>query len=162
MLLCWVLSNVRLSLSVSGDVGLNFVLCQGVLLAAILGGGDPTTTFNENNTLTRTKAYMTFILAFVAITSIVVRIPNGRPQYLYADIALGSDLLARPYTSSYESSPDRDVLAKPFHLYLHAPKSLDFFHDGQSIFISPCISCWMVWNVVCYRFFSSSRACMSC
>ena len=39
---------------------------------AILGGGDPTTTFSTNDTLTRTKAYMTFILAFVGITSIVV------------------------------------------------------------------------------------------
>lgn len=52
VLLCWVLSN-------------------GVLLAAILGGGDPASTFSENDTLSRTKAYMTFILAFVALTSII-------------------------------------------------------------------------------------------
>lgn len=45
---------------------------QGCLLALILGGGDPATTFAVNNTFSRTKAYMTFILAFVAITSIVV------------------------------------------------------------------------------------------
>ncbi|GJE97749.1 glycosyltransferase family 2 protein [Phanerochaete sordida] len=52
VLLCWVLSN-------------------GLLLAAILGGGDPSSTFSENNTLSRTKAYMTFILAFVGLVSIV-------------------------------------------------------------------------------------------
>ncbi|EKM54206.1 glycosyltransferase family 2 protein [Phanerochaete carnosa HHB-10118-sp] len=52
VLLCWVLSN-------------------GLLLVAILGGGDPSSAFSENNTLSRTKAYMTIILAFVALTSIV-------------------------------------------------------------------------------------------
>ena len=56
-----------------GQVLLAWVLSNGILLVAILGGGDPTTTFSTNNTLTRTKAYMTFILAFVGITSIVVR-----------------------------------------------------------------------------------------
>ena len=57
---------------VSNGYGELTCVSQGVLLAAILGGGDPTTTFSQNDTLTRTKAYMTFILAFVGITSMVV------------------------------------------------------------------------------------------
>ena len=46
---------------------------KGLLLVAILGGGDAVNTFSVNDTFSRTKAYMTFILAFVGITSIVVR-----------------------------------------------------------------------------------------
>ncbi|KAI0786713.1 glycosyltransferase family 2 protein [Abortiporus biennis] len=53
------------------NVLLAWVLSNGVLLAAILGGSDPTITFVANQPMNRTKAYMTFILAFVAITSIV-------------------------------------------------------------------------------------------
>lgn len=49
------------------------MMSNGVLLAGILGAGDPSITFDSNTSLSRTKAYMTFILAFVAITSIVVR-----------------------------------------------------------------------------------------
>ena len=45
---------------------------QGLLLVAILGGGDAVSTFSVNDTFSRTKTYMTFILAFVAITSIIV------------------------------------------------------------------------------------------
>ncbi|THH00743.1 hypothetical protein EW026_g1841 [Hermanssonia centrifuga] len=73
--------------SVRTNVLLVWVLSNGILLAAILGGGDPTTTFSENNTLTRTKAYMTFILAFVAITSIVRF--TGSTMYLIARVFTG-------------------------------------------------------------------------
>ena len=43
---------------------------QGLLLVAILSVGDPSETFN--NGVNVTKVYMTFILAFVAITNIIV------------------------------------------------------------------------------------------
>ena len=43
-----------------------------LLLVAILGGGDAVNTFLVNDTFSRTETYMTFILAFVAITSIIV------------------------------------------------------------------------------------------
>ena len=70
--MAWVLSNVSfLDLDFERDSDFS-VDRKGCLLALILGGGDPTSTFAENNTFTRTKAYMTFILAFVAVTSIVV------------------------------------------------------------------------------------------
>ena len=45
---------------------------EGLLLVAILGGGDVVNTFSVNDTFSRTKTYMTVILAFVAITSIIV------------------------------------------------------------------------------------------
>ena len=45
---------------------------KGLLLVAILGSGDAVNTFSVNDTFSRTKTYMTFILAFVAITSIIV------------------------------------------------------------------------------------------
>ena len=50
---------------------------QGLLLVAILGGGDAVDTFSVNDTFSRTKAYMTFILAFVAITSIIVSLRHS-------------------------------------------------------------------------------------
>ena len=43
---------------------------QGLLLVAILSVGDPSETFN--NGVNVTKVYMAFILAFVAITNIIV------------------------------------------------------------------------------------------
>ncbi|KAI0339791.1 hypothetical protein BDW22DRAFT_1431288 [Trametopsis cervina] len=73
--------------SVRTNVLLVWVLSNGCLLALILGGGDPSSTFAENNTFTRTKAYMTFILAFVAITSIVRF--AGSTMYLIARIFTG-------------------------------------------------------------------------
>ena len=42
---------------------------KGLLLVAILDGGDAVNTFSVNDTLSRTKTY---ILAFVATTSIIV------------------------------------------------------------------------------------------
>ena len=45
---------------------------KGLLLVAILGSGDTVNTFSVNDTFSRTKTYMTLILAFVAITSIIV------------------------------------------------------------------------------------------
>ncbi|KAI0690108.1 glycosyltransferase family 2 protein [Cytidiella melzeri] len=73
--------------SVRTNVLLSWVLSNGCLLALILGGGDPSSTFAENNTFTRTKAYMTFILAFVAITSIVRF--AGSTMYLIARVFTG-------------------------------------------------------------------------
>ncbi|KAI0071473.1 glycosyltransferase family 2 protein [Panus rudis PR-1116 ss-1] len=69
------------------NVLLAWVLSNGVLLAAILGGGDSSTTFVPNETFSRTKAYMTFILAFVAITSIVRFC--GSTMYLIARVFTG-------------------------------------------------------------------------
>ena len=58
--------------NVRTNVLLAWVLSNGLLLVAILGGGDAVSTFSVNDTFSRTKTYMTFILAFVAITSIIV------------------------------------------------------------------------------------------
>lgn len=45
---------------------------QGLLLVGILAGGNNSQTFDPNAQLNRTKAYMIFILAFMAITNIIV------------------------------------------------------------------------------------------
>lgn len=59
-------ANVRTNLL------LTWVLSNAILLLAILGGGDAVTTFSSDNSFSRTQAYMTFILAFVAVTTIIV------------------------------------------------------------------------------------------
>ncbi|TCD70328.1 hypothetical protein EIP91_003957 [Steccherinum ochraceum] len=66
---------------------LSWVLSNGLLLAAILGGGNPSATFRQTEPDTRTRAYMTFILAFVAITSIVRF--GGSTMYLIARVFTG-------------------------------------------------------------------------
>ncbi|KAH9935681.1 chitin synthase-domain-containing protein [Fomitopsis serialis] len=73
--------------NVRTNVLLTWVLSNAVLLLAILGGGDPVNTFTGDNSLTRTKAYMTFILAFVAITTIVRF--AGSTMYLIARVFTG-------------------------------------------------------------------------
>ena len=47
-------------------------------------------TFSVNDTFSRTKAYMTFILAFVAITSIIVRgfTASASGVWLHADLCV--------------------------------------------------------------------------
>jgi hypothetical protein len=46
---------------------------QGVLLVGILGGGaTPSTTFAHDAEMSRTKAYLVFILAFTAIQNLIV------------------------------------------------------------------------------------------
>jgi chitin synthase len=47
-------------------------LLQGLLLAGILGGGQSVDTFKPGGGITAAKAYMTFVLAFVGLTSIIV------------------------------------------------------------------------------------------
>ncbi|TFK53655.1 glycosyltransferase family 2 protein [Heliocybe sulcata] len=56
--------------SVRTNVLLAWILSNGFLLAAILGVGDSTSTFTGTS-VTPTKGYLTFILCFVAITSII-------------------------------------------------------------------------------------------
>ncbi|PCH43373.1 glycosyltransferase family 2 protein [Wolfiporia cocos MD-104 SS10] len=73
--------------SVRTNVLLSWVLSNALLLVAILGGADAASTFSNDGTFTRTKAYMTFILAFVAITTIV-RL-GGSTMYLIARIFTG-------------------------------------------------------------------------
>ncbi|CEL61047.1 chitin synthase [Rhizoctonia solani AG-1 IB] len=62
--------------SVRTNVLLAWVLSNGVLAAGILSGGNPGSTFTQamgtEGNLSKTRAYMVFILSFVAITSIVV------------------------------------------------------------------------------------------
>jgi hypothetical protein len=48
---------------------------QGVLLLIILSGSDSSSTFNPDAGVSRTKAYLIFILSFAAITNSVVCIP---------------------------------------------------------------------------------------
>ncbi|EPT04519.1 hypothetical protein FOMPIDRAFT_131809 [Fomitopsis schrenkii] len=74
-------ANVRTNLL------LTWVLSNAVLLLAILGGGDSVNTFTSQNSFTRTKAYMTFILAFVAVTTIVRFL--GSTMYLIARVFTG-------------------------------------------------------------------------
>jgi hypothetical protein len=45
---------------------------QGVLLLLILSGADTSSTFSSDAGVSRTKAYLMFILAFAAITNFVV------------------------------------------------------------------------------------------
>ncbi|KEP53418.1 chitin synthase [Rhizoctonia solani 123E] len=70
--------------SVRTNVLLAWVLSNGVLAAGILSGGNPTSTFTQGmgteGNLNKTRAYMVFILAFVAIMNIV-RI-TGSTMYL--------------------------------------------------------------------------------
>ncbi|OSD06767.1 glycosyltransferase family 2 protein [Trametes coccinea BRFM310] len=75
--------------NVRTNVLLVWVLSNGLLLVAILGGGDPSNTFTDlnDNTFSRTKTYMTFILAFVAITSIIRF--TGSMLYLLARVFTG-------------------------------------------------------------------------
>ncbi|KAI0329711.1 hypothetical protein GY45DRAFT_1435241 [Cubamyces sp. BRFM 1775] len=75
--------------NVRTNVLLVWVLSNGLLLVAILGGGDAANTFANtgNDTFSRTKAYMTFILAFVAITSIIRF--TGSMLYLLARVFTG-------------------------------------------------------------------------
>ncbi|THH21774.1 hypothetical protein EUX98_g8282 [Antrodiella citrinella] len=73
--------------SVRTNVLLAWILSNGLLLVAIIGGGDPSATFRETEPDTRTRSYMTFILAFVAITSIVRF--GGSTMYLIARVFTG-------------------------------------------------------------------------
>ncbi|KAI8972260.1 hypothetical protein BD414DRAFT_500722 [Trametes punicea] len=75
--------------NVRTNVLLTWVLSNGLLLVAILGGGDPSNTFTDTGdySFSRTKTYMTFILAFVAITSIIRF--SGSTLYLLARVFTG-------------------------------------------------------------------------
>ena len=74
--------------NVRTNVLLAWVLSNGLLLVAILGGGDAVSTFSVNDTFSRTKTYMTFILAFVAVTTIVVS-----PHFCASEMALTSGFI---------------------------------------------------------------------
>ncbi|TFK90049.1 glycosyltransferase family 2 protein [Polyporus arcularius HHB13444] len=73
--------------NVRTNVLLTWVISNGILLVAILGGGDAVNTFSRDDQFSRTKAYMTFILAFVAITSIIRF--SGSLMYLTARVFTG-------------------------------------------------------------------------
>lgn len=55
------------------------------MLLAILSVGDPGSTFSEG--LNVTKVYMTFILAFVGITNIIVSCLVGSLLWLFVEVA---------------------------------------------------------------------------
>ncbi|KAF9227386.1 hypothetical protein BS17DRAFT_775399 [Gyrodon lividus] len=57
--------------NVRTNVLLTWVLSNGVLLLLILSGTDSSTTFNPDAGVSRSKGYLTFILAFAAITNLV-------------------------------------------------------------------------------------------
>jgi len=73
--------------NVRTNVLLSWVLSNAMLLVVILGGGDAVNTFSSDDSVSRTKAYMTFILAFVAITT-CVRF-SGSTMYLIARVFTG-------------------------------------------------------------------------
>ncbi|KAG5647067.1 hypothetical protein DXG03_001437 [Asterophora parasitica] len=58
--------------NVRTNVLLSWVLSNGLLLVGILSGAKPSGTFAEDEGTSRTKTYLIFILAFTAITNIVV------------------------------------------------------------------------------------------
>lgn len=53
------------------NVLLAWVLSNGILLLLILSGSSPSSTFDPNAGVSRTKGYLMFILAFAAITNSV-------------------------------------------------------------------------------------------
>jgi chitin synthase len=53
------------------NVLLFWVISNGLLLVFILGGGVQSNIFEQQANMSRTKAYLTFILAFVALTNII-------------------------------------------------------------------------------------------
>ncbi|EMD37704.1 glycosyltransferase family 2 protein [Gelatoporia subvermispora B] len=73
--------------NVRTNVLLGWVLSNALLLVLILGGSTPSKTFSSGDDLSRTKAYLTFILVFVAITSLVRFL--GSTMYLVARIFTG-------------------------------------------------------------------------
>ena len=85
------------------------IYIQGVLLAGILGGGDSSVTFT-NDTFSRTKAYMTFILSFVAITSIIVSATNYYQNGAFLTTVPNSVSLVLPCISQHVYLQDRDAL----------------------------------------------------
>ncbi|KAH9036742.1 chitin synthase-domain-containing protein [Lactarius deliciosus] len=60
---------------------------SGLLLAGILGGGQSVETFKPGGGITAAKAYMTFVLAFVGLTSIIRFV--GCTCYLIARVFTG-------------------------------------------------------------------------
>ncbi|EIM82816.1 uncharacterized protein STEHIDRAFT_63761 [Stereum hirsutum FP-91666 SS1] len=68
------------------NVLLAWVLSNALLLVGILGGSQSTDTFS-GGTLTAAKAYLTFVLCFVALTSII-RL-SGSTMYLLARVFTG-------------------------------------------------------------------------
>ncbi|KAI0958961.1 Chitin synthase, class 3 [Taiwanofungus camphoratus] len=73
--------------NVRTNVLLTWTLTNALLLVAILGGGDASYTFSNDGTFTRTRVYMTFILAFVAITTCIRFF--GSTMYLIARVFTG-------------------------------------------------------------------------
>ncbi|KAL4073957.1 glycosyltransferase family 2 protein [Scleroderma citrinum] len=57
--------------NVRTNVLLAWVLSNGVLLLLILSGASPSSTFDSDTSISRTKGYLMFILAFAAITNCV-------------------------------------------------------------------------------------------
>jgi len=73
--------------SVRTNVLLAWVVSNGLLLAGILGGGQSVDTFKPGGGITAAKAYMTFVLAFVGLTSIIRFV--GCTCYLIARVFTG-------------------------------------------------------------------------
>ncbi|KAI0066085.1 glycosyltransferase family 2 protein [Artomyces pyxidatus] len=69
------------------NVLLAWVMSNALLLVGILGGGQSTTTFAPGGGITAAKAYMTFVLAFVGLTSIIRFL--GSTFYLVARVFTG-------------------------------------------------------------------------
>ena len=62
------------------NVLLAWVVSNGLLLAGILGGGQSNATFSGGD-MSAAKSYMTFVLAFVGLTSIIVRVPHPKLDF---------------------------------------------------------------------------------
>jgi hypothetical protein len=101
---------------------------------AILGGSDTAGVFND--TQSRTKGYMTFILAFSAITNgVVSTVPTfyAIPFFFSNENSIA---IWRIYALSNEKSPNRIMITQPERVY-HVIFLLFYFlvfscthHDG--------------------------------
>jgi len=73
--------------NVRTNVLLSWVLSNGLLLVAILGGSNPNSTFGGADSVSRTKAYLVFVLVFTAISN-CIRFA-GSTLYLFTTLITG-------------------------------------------------------------------------
>ncbi|KAG6920226.1 hypothetical protein DXG01_004995 [Tephrocybe rancida] len=73
--------------NVRTNVLLTWVLSNGLLLVGILSGANTSSTFSQNDPTSRAKAYLTFILAFTAITNLIRFM--GSTLYLITRLIMG-------------------------------------------------------------------------
>lgn len=85
---------------------------QGVLVTVVLNSGSPSTAFSENAGSNAPRIYMTVILAFVAITNIIVCISFDILEIMsWRSVYFNSDSQDQPCTSSFDYLLDEQPTA---------------------------------------------------